>query len=67
MDNFTLKKVGQYHYFEDTIKIGKENHSAEIKRRIHLTRAAFGKLNYITTAEKLRVAQRDMERAMLLV
>lgn len=47
IENTIIEKVEQYTYLGHTIKIGKENQTAEIKRRTQLTWAAFGKLSYI--------------------
>lgn len=47
IDNTIIENVDHYIYLGHTIKIGKENQSAEIKRRIHLAWVAFGKLSYI--------------------
>ena len=99
IDNHTLEIVEEYVYLEHNIKLGKENQTAEITRRIGLTWAAFGKLSYIlrnprvptnlkrklhdtcilpvttygletatltvSSANRLRVCQRAIERAML--
>lgn len=47
VDNTIIEKVEQYVYLGHIIKNGKENQLAEIKRRIKLTWAAFGKLSFI--------------------
>ncbi|KAM0735271.1 LINE-1 retrotransposable element ORF2 protein [Formica fusca] len=99
IDNHTLEIVEEYVYLEHNIKLGKENQTAEITRRIGSTWAAFGKLSYIlrnprvptnlkrkvndtcilpvttygletatltvSSANRLRVCQRAIERAML--
>lgn len=99
IDGIELENVEEYIYLGHTIKIGKENQSAEIRRRIRLTWAAFGKMKHILrngtipinlkrkvfdtcimpvatygletmamtkkTANRLRIMQRAMERAML--
>lgn len=45
IDKTILEKVNHYIYLGHTLKIGKENQTAEIKRRIRLAWVAFGKLN----------------------
>lgn len=99
IDGKEIEKVEEYVYLGHTIRVGKENQTAEIGRRIRLTWSAFGKMRYIfknsgipinlkrkvfdtcilpvatygletmamtkKTAERLRVMQRAMERAML--
>ncbi|XP_044767130.1 uncharacterized protein LOC123323016 [Coccinella septempunctata] len=47
VDGTKLENVKEYVYLGHAIKIGKENQTAEIKRRIRLAWAGFGKMNYI--------------------
>lgn len=47
IDGTKLENVEEYIYLGHVIKIGKENQTAEIKRRIKLAWAGFGKMNYI--------------------
>ncbi|CAG9835439.1 unnamed protein product [Diabrotica balteata] len=42
-----IEQVKDYIYLGQTIKLNKENQTAEIKRRVRLAWAAFGKLSYI--------------------
>lgn len=93
-----IKQASSYKYLGHEICIGRDNQTCEIKRRIGLTWAAFGKLKYIwksnipvclkrkvfnqcvlpvltygaetltltkQSVNKIRVAQRGMERSML--
>jgi hypothetical protein len=98
IQNEVVERVDDYKYLGHTLRLGYVNQKNEIGRRIGLTWAAFGKLNFIfrskmdirlktkvyeqcilpvmtygsetltltkASANKLRVAQRAMERAML--
>lgn len=47
IDGTQLENVEEYIYLGHAIKIGKENQTAEIKRRIRLAWVGFGKMNYI--------------------
>lgn len=47
IDDMKLENVEEYIYLGHTIRIGKENQTAEIIRRIRLTRMAFGNMKYI--------------------
>lgn len=47
IDNNIIQQVHTYKYLGHEIKIGKDNQTHEISRRIGLTWAAFGKLGYI--------------------
>lgn len=42
-----IENVDQYIYLGHAVKLGKENQTAEIGRRVALTWSAFGKLQYI--------------------
>lgn len=98
VNNTNIEQVYSYKYLGHEIRLGRDNQTCEIGRRIGLTWAAFGRLSYIlrsdipmclkrkvfdqcilpvltygaetltltkNTANKIRVAQRSMERAML--
>ena len=98
IQNEEIEYVTSYKYLGHTLKLGLDNQTAEIKRRVGLGWAAFGRLNYIfkskmnnslkrkvfescvlpvltygaetltitqASANRLRVAQRAMERVML--
>ncbi|CAG9826377.1 unnamed protein product [Diabrotica balteata] len=43
----SIDQVMAYKYLDHEIRIGKDNQTVEILRRIRLTWAAFGKLNHI--------------------
>lgn len=47
IENHILEVVEHYIYLGHSIKLGKENQTTEITRRIGLTWAAFGKLGFI--------------------
>lgn len=47
IDNHSIEVVEEYVYLGHTIKLGKDNQTAEITRRIGLAWAAFGRLSYI--------------------
>lgn len=47
IDGTRLENVEEYIYLGHSIRVGKENQTAELKRRIRLTWIAFGKMNYI--------------------
>ncbi|XP_030746034.1 uncharacterized protein LOC115874876 [Sitophilus oryzae] len=48
-----IEQVEEYIYLGQMIKLKKENQTAEIKRRVRLAWAAFGKLSYILQKKKI--------------
>lgn len=98
VNNLNIEQVYSYKYLGHELRLGRDNQTCEMGRRIGLAWAAFGRLNYILksdipmclkrkvfnqcvlpvltygaetltltkqTANKIRVAQRGMERSML--
>ena len=98
VSNLNIEQVYSYKYLGHEIRLGRDNQTCELDRRIGLTWAAFGKLSHILksdipmclkrkvynqcvlpvltygaetstltkkTVNKIRVAQRNMERVML--
>lgn len=52
MGENTIEQVGEYIYLGQLIKLNKENQTAEIKRRVRLAWAAFGKLSFVLKNKK---------------
>lgn len=98
LEGYNIEQVTSYKYLGHELRIGRDNQTCEISRRIGLAWAAFGKLQYIfktniptclkrkvfdqcvlpvltygaetltltkKTVNKVRIAQRKMERSML--
>lgn len=55
IENHTLEVVDEYVYLGHIIKLGKNNQTAEITRRIGLSWAAFGRLSYILREPKIPI------------
>lgn len=55
LEGHEIENVNEYIYLGHTVKLGKENQNAEIKRRIRLSWAAFGKLQYIFKNEDIPI------------
>lgn len=55
INNHTIERVEEYIHLGHTIKIEKDNQSAEITRRIGLTWAAMGRLNHILRDPKIPI------------
>ena len=55
IENQILEVVDHYVYLGHNIKLGKDNQTSEIKRRVGLTWAAFGKLRFILNNEKIPI------------
>lgn len=53
LGNTNIQTVNEYIYLEHNIKLGKLNQTAEVTRRIGLSWAAFGRLNYILRDTKV--------------
>lgn len=47
VDNVIIQAVEEYNYLGHIIKLGKDNRESEIKRRVQLSWAAFGKMSHI--------------------
>lgn len=55
LDNYTFQVVEEYIYLGHSIRLGKDNQTAEITRRVNLTWVAFGKLGYILKDPKIPI------------
>lgn len=47
IDGQTIEKIDKYVYLDHEIKLGREDQTAEIDRRVSMTWAVFGKLSFI--------------------
>lgn len=59
IDNCILEKVNEYIYLGQILKLGKDNQTAEIQRRIRLAWAGFGKLSFVLKNPKLPQYQKS--------
>lgn len=55
MGGYTLEVVDEYVYLGHKIKLSRENQTAKINRRVHLTWAAFGNLAYILRNQRIPI------------
>ena len=55
IDGEIIEQVQSYVYLGHTIQLGRDHHAAEIKRRISLSWAAIGKLDYILNDKKIPI------------
>lgn len=55
IDGTVLENVTEYVYLGHTLKLGKENQTAELRRRITLSWAAFRKLSYILKSKTVPI------------